>query len=118
MQSVRVKRIYAADFRKSIRTLYNEVKKSRKLWMGPLEDGEAYVFVSTSGNKICFVTGEREVVTHPGTIYEAKRMLLDFRGWRIEGGTFSPNMLEDYANAVGLTLGKKTFAEQWEERHG
>lgn len=118
MKRVQIKRIFSADFRKSPRTLFDEVRKSRKLWCGTLGTDETYLFVSHTGNQLIFVLGDHEVESQPGTRFATKRRLLDYRGWRIEGGTFNPKMLENYANNVGLTLGRKTFEDYWSERYG
>ena len=117
MKRVQIKRVFSADFRKSPRTLFDEVKHDKKLWRGSLGPDEVYLFVSQTGNQLIFVLRDEEVKSMAGTRFEAKRRLLDYRGWRIEGGTFNPSMLEDYANNVGLTLGKKTFAQYWADRY-
>lgn len=117
MKRVQVKRIFTADFRKSARTLFDEVKADRKLWRGRLGPDETYLFVSLTGNQLLFVLGDHEIESRPGTRFSTKRQLLDYRGWRIEGGTFEPHMLENYANSVGLTLGRATFEEYWAERY-
>ena len=117
MELVRAKRIMAADFRKNARTLYDEVRRNKKLWNGPVGKGECYVFVSHSGNQILFVLGVHSVASRKNTRFEVEREVLDYRCWRIESGTFDPRMLEDYANRVGLSLGLKTFAQQWADRY-
>ena len=113
---VRVRGIFAADFRKSPRTLYDELRSDKKLWQGDPKSNEVYIFVSGRGNQLIFVTGDHSIVNHRGTIHESKQQLLDYRGWRMEGSTFNPLMLENYANNVGLSLGKKTLEEWYEER--
>lgn len=114
---MQIKRVFSGDFRKSPRTLFDEIRQDRKLWRGSLGADEAYLFVSQTGNQLFFVLGDREIESQPGTRFATKRRLLDYRGWRIEGGSFNPHMIEDYANAVGLTLGRKTFAQYWADRY-
>lgn len=117
MKRVHIKRVFTANFCKSVRTLYDEIKADRKLWRGVLGPDEAYLFVSQTGNQLLFVLGEHTIESRPDTRFAQKRTLIDWRGWRIEGGTFEPRMLENYANNVGLTLGRKTFEEFWAERY-
>lgn len=117
MKRVRVKRIFTANFSKSARTLYDEIRADRKLWRGALQQDEAYLFISQTGNQLMFILGDHEIESRPGTRYATKRRILDARLWRIEGGSFEPKMLENYANNVGLTLGRKTFEDYWAERY-
>ena len=86
MKRVHVKRIFTANFTRSPRTMYDEVRADRKLWRGPLQEGETYVFVSQTGNQLVFVLGDHEVTTRPGTRWATTRRLLDWRGWRIWRG--------------------------------
>lgn len=116
MKTIRMKGIFTADFRRSPRTLVDDLRRKRNLWQGEPNEGEAYVFVSSRGNQIVFVTGDKEIEYRAGTRYEAGRRLLDYRCWRIEGGSFSVLMLENYANAVGLSLGKKRLEAWYQER--
>lgn len=112
MKHVRLKRIlFAQNFTKSARTLWDELRDNKKLFAGYPDDGEAYALVSCSGNQIIFVLGEHDVTTNPKTRYEAVRKLLDFRCWRIDGGTFNPYMLENYGNSVGLSFGMRRLEE-------
>ena len=117
MKRIQIKRVFTANFTKSVRTLYDEVRADRKLWRGALGPDEAYLFVSQTGNQLVFVLGERAIESRSGTRYAKTRTLIDWRGWRIDGGTFEPLMLENYANNVGLTLGRKTFEDFWAERY-
>ena len=117
LRRVRIKQIVTGDFRKSIRTLYDELKRTRS-FQGDPRPGDVYIFVSTSGNQLVFITREMTITNWPGSRYESKQQLLDYRCWRIESGTLNPLMLEDYANKVGLTLGLKTLKEWYDERRG
>jgi hypothetical protein len=115
MKKVRIKRMFSADFRKSPRTMYDELRKDKKLFSGDPNPDEVYIFVSSTGNQLIFVTGDHEIVNHPGKPYETKQRMLDYRGWRMEGSSFNPLMLEEYANRVGLSLGKKRLSEWYGE---
>jgi hypothetical protein len=117
MKRVRIKRIFTTNFNRSARTMYDEMKANRKLWRGALQKDEVYVFVSQTGNQFFNDTATTEIYTRTGTRWAQKRQLLDYRGWRIEGGEFDHRLLENYANNVGLTLGRKTFEEMWAERY-
>lgn len=114
LKPVRIKggKCIVGDFRKNERTLYEELRRDRKLWKGEPRADEVYVFVSSTGRQIRFVFGLKKIKSFPGTRYESVQELLDWRGWRIEGSTFSPKMLENYANMCGLTLNMKTL-EGW-----
>lgn len=116
LKRVRIKQIVTGDFRKSARTLYDELKKNRKLFQGDPKPGDVYVFISSSANQLIFITGEASVTNWPGSRHEAEQTILDYRTWRIKNGTLSPLMLENYANKVGLSLGLKTLEEWHEER--
>jgi hypothetical protein len=113
VQKISIKRAFYGDFRKSPRTLYDEVRKKKKrLWEGEPTENEAYLFISMTGNRLFFILGDHEVKTNIGTRWEGKTQLLDIRMLRIENSTFSARMLEDYARTVGLTLGLQTL-EEW-----
>lgn len=116
LRRVRIKQIVTGDFRKSPRTLFDELKRNRKLYQGDPKPGDVYVFISSTRNQLVFITGERAVMNWPGSRHATEQMLLDYRGWRIENGTLSPLMLENYANSVGLSLGLKTLEEWHAER--
>lgn len=124
LKSVRIKggECFTGDFRKNPRTLYDELRNDRKLWKGEPAANEVYVFVSSTGRQVVFISGVKKVKSHPGTRYEAEQELLDYRGWRIEGSTFHPKMLENYARSCGLTLNMQTLEDWYQdwyaERHG
>lgn len=124
LKSVRVKGgvCITCDFRKSARTLYDGLRADRKLWKGEPASDEVYVLVSTQGRQVYFIHGLKKIKSHPGTRYAADQELLDYRVWRIEGSTFSPKMLENYARQVGLTLQMRTFEDWYRDwyagRHG
>lgn len=116
LKAVRIKSIFYADFRKSARTLYDELRKDKTHWRGECGRDETYVFVSSTGNQLLFVLGECEVINREGTRYESRQRLLDYRCWRMERSSFHPLMLENYANQVGLSFGRKTLEEWYYDR--
>jgi len=85
---------------------------------GDLEAGEAFLFIAKGGNQIIFIL--RSPVTFKGTDkkgQEKVQTILDSRRLRLDGGTWSPYMLQNYAEAVGLKLvGIKTFEQLCDER--
>lgn len=122
LKPIQLRACFTGDFRKNPRTLYDDLRGDRKYWKGEATQDKPYLFVSTTGRQLCFVFGSRRVTTHGGTRFEAEQDLLDYRGCRIEGSTFSPIMIEDYARSCGLTLHLPTIKEWYEarqaERHG
>lgn len=113
---LRIKRILRADFRRKPWTLHDDLQRDQALFCGPPRTDECYVFVSATGDQVAFVFGVSEVVSAAGTRHEKPRTLIDYRAWRIDGGRFDPLLLEDYAQAVGLSLGRRTLREWWDAR--
>lgn len=111
MKRVKLRGVFGAHFAKCALTMYEGVKKAH----GALKKDEVYIFISRDGvgNQLYFILGEGEVTVRKGTRWERKVRWLDWRGWRIDGGEFSPYLLEDLANRVGLTLGIKNYAQHF-----
>lgn len=116
LQPIRIKAIVTGDFRYNNRTLYDNLKRNRKLWRGDIGPDECYLFVSKQQNCGWFILGDSPVSISQGTRYQRETQLLDARLWRLKDGRFDSTLLEDYANQVGLTLGRKTLAQQLADR--
>ena len=98
-----------ADFRKNESTLWDAWFKKHKT---KLRANEVVLFVSGSREQLLFVQRVSEI---DGARVRGK--VLDTRRWRIAGGTWSPDMLQNYANEVGLHFeGIKRFEELYAER--
>lgn len=95
-----------ADFRQNEQTLWDTAKQKHKLTLGK---NECALFISRSGNQAVFIVRTSEI--------QGKRnvySVTESRRWRLSGGTWSDDMLEDYANAVGLHLaGFETFEQKF-----
>jgi len=75
---------------------------------GELGEGEAFLFISKQGNQVIFVFRDPLNFDVSGKI----RNVTDSRRLRLESGTWSPYMLQNYAEAVGLHLvGIKRFEQ-------
>jgi len=114
---IRLKAIkFGADFRCSELTNYDKFRKSSR-YPGDLVSGEAFLFISKSGNQMIWVlhVGNMKFLKHNGAVI---KRIIDSRKWRIQGGSaWNPMMLADYAEEVGLELvGIKKFAQLYEER--
>ncbi len=103
-----------ADFRKSEMTNYDALRKSRR-FPGELKKNEVYLMVSKSGNQLVWIlnTAQVSVNGHSDAVCE----VVDSRRWRLRSGTWSPHMLENYANAVGISLsGFKRLEDAYSRR--
>lgn len=112
MQSVRLRGIsYNADFRYNERSLFGEFTKGSN-YPGPLRKNEAYLFVSKNHDQILWIVGADQI----GGTAEHPIIVLNSRRWRIQGGTWNPKMLANYAQYVGISLlGITKFEVAFEE---
>lgn len=79
---------------------------------GDLAVGEAFLFIAKGNDQVLFVFADHEVM-----FGDTPRRVTDSRKLRLGAGTWSPYMLQNYANAVGLNLqGIKRFEEVYAER--
>ena len=100
---------FHANFCKSESTLWDEWRAKHKT---KLRANDAVLFVSASRDQCLFVTRIGEV-----DALRARARVLDSRRWRIVGGTWNPDMLQNYAHEVGLHFaGIKRFEELYAER--
>ena len=74
---------------------------------GDLQPGEAFLFLARGGDQVVFVFADTSV-----DFGGVKREVIDSRKLRLRTGTWSPYMLQNYANMVGLELvGIKRFEQ-------
>jgi len=79
---------------------------------GDLEEGEAFLFLSKGGDQVIFIF--RSPIFFEGRKGDLK--VIDSRRLRIPGGTWSPYMLQNYAEEIGLHLiGVKRFEQVHDE---
>lgn len=109
---IRLKGIrFGMDFRKSELTNYDAFRKS-KSFPGDLGKNEAYLFVSKGQNQLVWILNLIEIETE-----RKDRRMIDSRRWRLEGGTWNPLLLQNYANEAGIELiGIRRFEEIYEEQ--
>ena len=75
---------------------------------GELGEGEAFMFISKMGNQVIFIFRDPVNFEANGKV----RNVTDSRRLRLDGGIWSPYMLQNYAEAVGLHLvGIKRFEQ-------
>lgn len=80
---------------------------------GDLKTGEAFLFLAKTGNQVIFVFRDPEVLFADQKVV---RRVIDSRRLRLDGGTWSPYMLQNYANLVGIHLvGIKRFEQVHDE---
>lgn len=100
LERYRLKAIkFNCDFRSSELSNYQLLLK-KKHFDGPPGKNEVYLMVSKSGNQLIWILNLAEVESASGVT----RTVIDSRRWRLDGGSWSPQMLENYANAVGISL--------------
>lgn len=111
MQRLRLVAIrFGVDFRKSELTNYMIHRRT----LPPLGSHEAFLFVSRSENQLIWILNFGDAKTARGKDAE----IIDSRRWRLTAGTWSPDMLVNYAAEVGIELiGRKSFEQQFEERY-
>ena len=109
--SLRLKGVVRCSFQRSeITNLY--WYQGDPSYPGDLEPGEAFLFLSKMGNQVIFMFHEPVSYEQGGRI----RRVTDSRRLRLDSGTWSPYMLQDYAEAVGLHLvGIKRFEQVHDE---
>jgi len=80
---------------------------------GNLKKGEAFLFIAKTGNQVLFVFRD-PTIEFDGE--KTARRVIDSRRLRLDGGTWSPYMLQNYAESVGLHLvGIKRFEQVHDE---
>jgi hypothetical protein len=98
------------DFRSSEISNYDFLVK-KKHFPGPPAKRDVYLMVSKSGNQLIWVLNVGSVGKNGD-----QRDIVDTRRWRLRRGSWNPHLLENYANAVGLSLvGFKRFEEIYAE---
>lgn len=113
LENLRLKGVATVSFIRSEATNL-ELYKKQPHYPGDLKDGEAFLFLSKSGNQLVFLF-------RPPILFEKKDentgeviktlQVVDSRRWRLpSGSTWHPYMLQNYANEVGIHLvGIKRF---------
>jgi hypothetical protein len=97
------------DFRHTELDTYEQFRRS-KSFTGDPKPGEAILFVSRSGNQLCWIMHYETGVLVQKT-YRARIQTLRMR---VSGGYWNPLMLANYAKQVGIELiGIKLFEETY-----
>jgi len=111
---LRLKGVVTCSFARSEATNLGLYRTTTK-FPGELNKGEAYLFISKGGNQVLFMfkTVVLEVdVQHRRGDGTNTRGVIDSRRLRLDGGTWHPYMLQNYANEVGIDLiGFKRFEQ-------
>jgi len=110
--NLRLKGVIECSFQRSEATNLALFRKQPH-FPGELSVGEAFLFLSKSGNQIIFVF--RSPIDFDGPSGKTWGVT-DSRRLRLSGGSWSPYMLQNYANEVGLHLvGIKRFEQVHDE---
>ena len=107
---LRLKGIVVCSFQRSEATNLDLYKKEGH-FPGDLKKGEAYLVISKGLNQIIFV--------FPPVVLDEQddRSALDSRRLRLDGGTWHPYMLQNYAESLGIHLvGIKSFEKILEDQ--
>jgi hypothetical protein len=112
LTKLRLKAVIQCSFQRSEATNLFQFRKQSH-YPGDLNAGEAFLFLSKQGNQLIFVFRSPVSFDAPsGKSWE----VIDSRRLRLTGGTWSPYMLQNYANEVGLHLvGIKRFEQVHDE---
>lgn len=109
-----MKYIAHADFRKSERTNYLELKKARKL--PKLGKNDVVLLVSMTENQCVFVYGFDTFDTEGTDGKERHVEICRSERFRIKGTTWNPLMIRNYAEWAGLKIdGLKRFEDYYKE---
>lgn len=101
---------FDVDFRSSEMSNYDHLVK-KKHFAGPPGKREVYLMVSKSGDQLLWILNVNTIGRNGNG-----REVFDTRRWRLRRGSWAPYMLENYANAVGLSLvGFKRFEDSYAE---
>jgi len=106
MTKLRLKGVVQCSFARSEATNMRLYRQTGH-FPGELERGEAYLFVAKGQNQVLFLFADVQV-----DFDGVSRQVIDSRKLRLAKGTWSPYMLQNYANSVGLELvGIKRFEQ-------
>jgi|APSaa5957512576_1039674.scaffolds.fasta_scaffold96763_2 hypothetical protein len=110
---LRLKGVITCSFARSEATNLN-LYRTTPSYPGDLKKGEAFLFLSKTGNQIIFVFHAVALEEEDGKIRE----VIDSRRLRLpHGATWHPYMLQNYAEEVGIHLiGIKSFKDIYEDR--
>lgn len=106
LKSLRLKGVVQCSFARNEATNLNFYRQMPH-YPGDLKAGEAFLFLAKGGNQVVFLFADFSV-DFGGVV----RQVIDSRKLRLTTGTWSPYMLQNYANMVGLELvGLKRFEQ-------
>jgi len=112
LTQLRLKAVIQCSFTRSEATNL-ELFRRASHFPGELAAEEAFLFLAKTGNQVIFIF-RAPVLRLEGQT--KVRRVVDSRRLRISGGAWSPLMLQNYANAVGLNLvGIKRFEQLYDE---
>ena len=112
LKQLRLKAVIQCSFCRSEATNLDLFRQEAH-YPGDLKKGEAFLFLAKSGNQVVFIFRD-PVLEFEGE--KKARRVIDSRRLRLDGGSWSPYMLQNYANHVGLNLiGIKRFEQVHDE---
>lgn len=100
------------DFRYGPITLWDMARQDKR-FPKRFSDGDVALMISKSRDQLLWVTTPTELDSHQGSRHYK---IFDTRRMYIQGGTWHPWMLREYANEIGLdVVNVKSFEQQLEE---
>jgi len=111
LTNVRLKGVMKCPFNRSEVSNLGQYRRE-EFFPGELKPGEAYLFLSKGLDQAMFVFATHQSADENGVV----RSVVDSRRLRLTSGSWSPYMLQNDANAVGLSLlGIKRFEQIYAE---
>ncbi len=108
--SITLAEINEAHFGRSEATMFDSLPKKTR---DGIQENTAVCFISRTGNQLCFVWRNKVVYRPDGSTVVPALMSAKLR---LRTGTWSPDMLANYASEVGLNLvGIKRFEQHYKE---
>jgi len=109
---LRLKAVMRVSFQRSEKTNLDIFKRAPH-YPGDLKSGEAFLFLSMTGDQLLFIY--RNPIDFMGPAGKTW-VVTDSRKLRLSGGTWNPHMLQNYAHELGLDLvGIKRFEQIHDE---
>lgn len=90
------------DFRYTEFGIYNRFKRTN-FYKGDPDTDECYLLISKTGNQMLFVKHVGYLHTHLQRGKKTRKLIHSER-WRLDGGSFNPLMIQNYANNHGIQL--------------
>lgn len=109
---MRLRYVTVADFRKSEIHNYDEFRAQKKALAESFRSDDVVLFLNAGCDQLVFVYGFKDCAENGA----GERKILASRRLRLTNGRWTPQLLVNYGELVGLKLeGLKTFQERYQE---